>query len=95
MKQSRSSREQIVRILKEHEAGLGAVLLCSKHRNFDTAFQEYRLKYGGMDVSDSRRLKTLEAEKTNLKMMPAEQMMDVVKLQGMLEMGAGEQRAFE
>ena len=67
MKKSRFSEEQIISILKEHQAGLGAKELCRKHGISDATFYKWRSKYGGMEVSDARRLKTLEAENARLK----------------------------
>ena len=67
MKRSRFSEEQIIGILKEHQAGLGAKELCRKHGISDATFYKWRSKYGGTDVSDARRLKTLESENAKLK----------------------------
>ena len=84
MKRSRFSEEQIIGILKEHQAGLGAKELCRKRGISDATFYKWRSKYGGMEVSDARRLKTLESENAKLKKMLAEQMMDVATLKEML-----------
>jgi len=84
MKRSRFSEEQIIGILKEHQAGLGAKELCRKHGISDATFYKWRSKYGGMEVSDARRLKALEAENAKLKKMLAEQMLDVSTLKEML-----------
>mgnify|MGYP001792687806 FL=1 len=84
MKKSRFSEEQIIGILKEHQAGLGAKELCRKHGISDATFYKWRSKYSGMEVSDARRLKTLESENAKLKKMLAEQMMDVATLKEML-----------
>ena len=84
MKRSRFSEEQIIVILKEHQAGLGAKELCRKHGISDATFYKWRSKYGGMEVSDARRLKTLESENAKLQKMLAEQMMDVATLKEML-----------
>ena len=84
MKTSRFSEEQIIGILKAHQAGLGAKELCRKHGISDATFYKWRLKYGGMEVSDTRRLKTLKSEDAKLKKMLAEQMMDVATLKEML-----------
>ena len=84
MKRSRFSEEQIIGILKEHQAGLGAKELCRKHGVSDATFYEWRSKYGGMEVSDAKKLKALEAENANLKKLLAEQMMDVSTLKEML-----------
>lgn len=84
MKRSRFSQEQIISILKEHQAGMTAAELCRKHGISDATFYKWRSKYSGMDVSDARRLKTLEAENAKLKKLLAEQMMDVSTLREML-----------
>ena len=85
MKRSRFSEEQIIGVLKEHQAGLSAKELCRKHGISDATFYKWRSKYGGIDVSDARRRKTLERENAKLKKMLAEQMMDVATLKEMLE----------
>ena len=84
MKRSRFSEEQIIGILKEHQAGLGAKELCRKHGVSDATFYKWRSKYGGMEVPDVKKLKSLEAENTKLKKLLAEQMMDVSTLKEML-----------
>ncbi len=84
MKRSRFSEEQSIGILKEHQAGLGAKELCRKHGISDATFYKWRSKFGGMEVSDARRLKTLESENAKLKKMLAEQMMDVATLKEVL-----------
>ena len=84
MKRSRFSEEQIIGIVKEHQAGLGAKELCRKHGVSDATFYKWRSKYGGMEVSDAQRLKALESENAKLKKMLAEQMMDVATLKEML-----------
>jgi putative transposase len=84
MKRSRFSEEQIIGILKEHQAGLSAGDLCRKHGISDATFYTWRKKYGGMEVSEAKRLKVLEEENTKLKKLLAEQMMDVATLREML-----------
>ena len=84
MKRSRFSEAQIIGILKEHQAGLGAKELCRKHGVSDATFYKWRSKYGGMEVSDARKLKALEAENAKLKKLLAERMMDVSTLKEML-----------
>jgi len=71
-------------ILKEHQAGLGAKELCRKHGVSDATFYKWRAKFGGMEVSDAKKLKALEAENAKLKRLLAEQMMDVSTLKEML-----------
>ncbi len=84
MKRSRFSKEQIIGILKKHQAGLGAKELCRKHGVSDATFYKWRSKYGGMEVSDAKKLKALEAENAKLKKLLAEQMIDVSTLKEML-----------
>ena len=84
MKRSRFTEEQIIGILKEHQAGLSASELCRKHGISDATFYNWRSKYGGMDVSDAKRLKALEAENAKLKKLLAESVMDVSTLKEML-----------
>jgi putative transposase len=68
MRKSRFTDEQIIGILKEHHAGLSAVDLCRKHGVSDATFYKWRAKYGGMDVSDAKKLKALEDENARLKL---------------------------
>ena len=84
MKRSRFSEEQIIGILKEHQAGATATDLCRKHGVSDATFYKWRSKYGGMEVSDAKKLKALESENAKLKKLLAEQMMDVSTLKEML-----------
>ena len=84
MRKSRFTQEQIIGILKEHHAGLSAGDLCRKHGISDATFYKWRSKYGGMDVSDARKLKALEDENTKLKRLLAEQVMDNATLKEML-----------
>ncbi len=84
MKRSRFTEEQIIGILKEHQAGLGAKELCRKHGVSDATFYKWRAKFGGMEVSDAKKLKVLETENAKLKKLLAEQMMDVSTLKEML-----------
>jgi len=67
MRKSRFREEQIIGILKEHQAGIGAKELCRKHGISDGTFDKWRSKYGGMEVSEAKRLKALEAESDKLK----------------------------
>ena len=80
MKRSRFSEEQIIGILKEHSAGLSAAELCRKHGISDATFYKWRSKYGGMEVSEAKRLKLLEDENAKLKKLLAESMLDVATL---------------
>ena len=84
MKRSRFTEEQIIGVLKEHQAGLSAAELCRKHGISDATFYNWRSKYGGMEVSEAKRLKQLEDENAKLKKLLAESMMDVSTLREML-----------
>lgn len=80
MKKSRYSEEQIIAVLKEQQAGIPVGELCRKHGISDATFYIWRKRYGGMDVSDARRLKGLEEENRKLKKLLAESMLDVATL---------------
>lgn len=80
MRKSRFSEEQIIAILKEHQAGIALAEICRKHGISDATFYNWRSKYGGMEVSDARRLKALEDENRRLKKLLAESMLDVSTL---------------
>ena len=80
MKRSRYSEEQIIGILKQHQAGLGAKELCRKCGISDATFYKWRSKYGGMEVSDARKLKALEEENRKLKKLLAEAHLDISAL---------------
>jgi putative transposase len=76
MKPSRFSEEQIIGMLKEQEAGAKTADICRKYGISFATFYKFKGKYGGMDVSDARRLKALEEEDARLKKLLAEQMLD-------------------
>jgi putative transposase len=84
MKRSRFSEEQIIGVLKEHQAGVSAQELCRKHGISDATFYTWRRKYGGMEVSQARKLKGLEQENAKLKRLLADAMIDVSTLREML-----------
>jgi putative transposase len=84
MRKSRFTDEQIIGILKEHHAGVSAVDLCRKHGISDATFYKWRAKYGGMDLSDAKKLKALEDENAKLKRLLAESVMDNATLKEML-----------
>jgi putative transposase len=75
-----SSEEQIITVLKEHQAGIAVADICRKHGISDATFYNWRNRYGGMEVSDARRLKALEDENRKLKKLLAESMLDVATL---------------
>ena len=66
MRKSRFTEMQIIGMIKEQEAGLPATALCRKHGISPASFYKLKAKYGGMDVSDARRLKILEDENAKL-----------------------------
>ena len=84
MRRSRFSEEQIIGILKEHQAGMSAAELCRRHGISDATFYKWRSKFGGMEVSDAKRLKGLEDENRKLKKLLAESMLDNSTLKEML-----------
>ena len=84
MKRKRFSEEQIIGILKEHEAGIPVSDLCRKHGVSDASIYKWKARYGGLDVSEAKRLKQLEDENAKLKRLLAESVMDVSTLREML-----------
>ena len=84
MKRSRFTEEQIIGVLKEHQAGMSAADLCRRHGISDATFYNWRSKYGGMEVSDAKKLKALEDENRKLKKLLAEQMLDNSTIREML-----------
>ncbi|UWU19472.1 IS3 family transposase (plasmid) [Rhizobium sullae] len=84
MKKQRFSEEQIIAVLKEQEAGAKAADLCRKHGISEATFYNWKAKYGGMEVSEAKRLKALEDENAKLKKLLAEQMLDAAALRELL-----------
>ena len=76
MKKKRFSEAQIVKVLKEAEAGVPVADLCRQHGFSKSSFYQWKAKYGGMDISSLRRLKELEEENRKLKQMYAELSLD-------------------
>jgi putative transposase len=76
MKRSRFTEEQIIAVLKEQEAGMATADVCRKHGVSSATFYKWKAKYGGLEVSDARKLRALEDENAKLKKLLAEAMLD-------------------
>lgn len=76
MKRSRFTEEQIIAILREQEAGAKTAELCRRHGISDATFYNWKAKYGGLEVSEAKRLKSLSDENGRLKRLLAEAMLD-------------------
>ncbi len=84
MRQSRFSEEQIIGILKRNEAGVPVTQLCREQGISESSFYKWKSKYGGMDVSEARRLRRLEEENSRLKRLLADAMLDNAALKDVL-----------
>ena len=84
MKRSRYTEEQIIGILKEQEAGMPVAELCRKHGMSDATFYNWKSKDGGLEVSEAKRLRALEAENAKLQRLLAEAMLDNAALKDLL-----------
>ncbi len=84
MRKSRFTDGQIIGMIKEQEAGLPTAELCRKHGLSPATFYKLKAKYGGMDLSDAKRLKQLEDENSKLKRLVADVMLDNVVLKDLL-----------
>ena len=84
MKRTRFTDEQIIGILGEHEAGAKCADLCRKHGMSEGTFYNWKAKFGGMTVSEAKRLKGLEDENAKLKKLLAEQMLDLAAMKDLV-----------
>ena len=84
MKGSRFSEEQIIGVLREHEAGVRTEEVCRRHGISGATFYKWKAKYGGLEVSEAHRLKSLEDENRRLKKLLAESMLDNAALKDLL-----------
>ena len=92
MKRRRFSEEQIIAVLREQEAGTKVADLCRKYGISDATYYNWKAKYGGMDISDARRLKALEDENAKLKKLLADQMLEASALRELLSKTYGPPR---
>jgi putative transposase len=84
MRKSRFNEEQIIGVLIEHERGLGTAEVCRKHGISSATLYKWKARYGGLDVSDARKLKALDDENRRLKKLLAESMLDNAVLKDLL-----------
>jgi putative transposase len=84
MKRSRFSDEQVIAALRENEAGARVEEVCRRQGIITAAFYAWRKKFGGMEVSDAKRLRELEAENVRLKRIVADQMLDMTAMKELL-----------
>jgi putative transposase len=85
MKKSRFTEEQIVGVIKESEAGIPVAELCRKHGISDGTFYKWRAKYGGMQVSDVKKMKGLEEENATLKRLLGQKELELTAVKAVLE----------
>ena len=85
MKRGRFSEEQVISILREHEAGLPTAELCRKHGISEATFYNWKAKFGGLGISEAKRLRSLEDENGKLKKLLAESMLDNAVLKDLVQ----------
>ena len=81
---TRHTEEQIIQILKEHQAGAAIADLCRRHGVSQATFYKWRHKFGGLEVSDAKRLRLMEEENRKLKKLVADQALDMMVLKDLL-----------
>ena len=84
MRRNRFSEQQMIGIIKEHEAGAKVADLCRRHGISSPTLYNWKAKYGGLDVSEAKRLKALEEENRRLKKLLAEQLLDNAALKDLV-----------
>lgn len=84
MRRSRFTEEQIIAVLAEQERGMSTAEVCRRHGISSATFYKWKARYGGMDVSEARRVKTLETENARLKKLLADTMLDNAVLKELL-----------
>ncbi len=87
MRQSRFTEEQIIAILAEQELGMKTAEVCRKHDISPNTFYKWKARYGGLDVSEARKLKSLATENARLKRLLADAMLDTMVLKDLLGKG--------